>query len=203
MCTFSWATQEQKHPAGPSVFSVPHRLLTHGAKPSRLPNHPIEDARFCRAEKGNGRFMELVTCQKCEDIEARQIAVREKRQRLSVAGELTQQQDESLDLEEYRLVGMLKDHQASEHHHDKVWSAPPRLSPCALHVPALAARSPSPRSHALFFSRSSRCGPNAVPAKASNKGKLALSRTDSGIRMEPTTRVELVTCRLRIGCSTN
>lgn len=60
--------------------------------------------------------MELVACQKCEDIEAQQTAVREKRQRLFVAGALTQQH-----LEEYRLIGVLKDHQALEHDHDKVY----------------------------------------------------------------------------------
>jgi len=65
--------------------------------------------------------MELIACQQCEDIEARQIAVREKRQRLFMAGALTQQQDESLDSEEYRLVGILKDHQGLEHDHDKVY----------------------------------------------------------------------------------
>ena len=65
--------------------------------------------------------MKFVTCQKCEDIEAQQIAVREKRQRLFVAGALAQQQDGSLDLEEYRLIGALKDHQALEHDHSKVY----------------------------------------------------------------------------------
>lgn len=65
--------------------------------------------------------MELVICQKCENIEAQQIAVRERRQRLFVAGLLTQQQDESLDVEEYRLIGILKDHQALEHDHNRIY----------------------------------------------------------------------------------
>jgi hypothetical protein len=68
-----------------------------------------------------GAFMELVMCQKCDDIEAKQIAVREQRQRLFIAGTLTEQQDEALDLEEYRLIGILKDHQAQEHNHGKVY----------------------------------------------------------------------------------
>jgi hypothetical protein len=65
--------------------------------------------------------MELVICHKCENIEAQQIAVREQRQRLFISGALTQQQDEALDLEESRVIGVLKDHQALEHDHDKVY----------------------------------------------------------------------------------
>ena len=65
--------------------------------------------------------MELVRCQKCEAIEAQQVADRATRQQLFMDGALSQQQDESLDLEESRIIGILKDHQALEHDHDKVY----------------------------------------------------------------------------------
>jgi hypothetical protein len=76
-----------------------------------------------------GRIWNLSDVRKCENFEARQIAVRERRSHLSMAGTLTPAEDDALDLEERQIVGDLKDHQALEHDHDKVYegSDSPRL----------------------------------------------------------------------------
>jgi len=70
---------------------------------------------------GKGKNMELIYCEKCEQFEAKQIAVRDLRRRLFLDGKLTETKAEELELEEQAIIGELKDHQALEHDHEKVY----------------------------------------------------------------------------------
>jgi hypothetical protein len=70
---------------------------------------------------GKERVMELIYCEKCEQFESKQIAVRDLWRQLFLDKKLTEVKAEELELEEQAIIRELKDHQALEHDHDKVY----------------------------------------------------------------------------------
>lgn len=65
--------------------------------------------------------MELVYCETCEKFEAKQIAVRATWRKLFLDRKLTVEHAEELELAEQAIIGDLKDHQALEHDHARVY----------------------------------------------------------------------------------